>query len=101
MKAAPTSPQTIDEYFASFRPAVQAILKKMRTTIRKVAPDATETIKYRLPTFVLGGNLVHYGAFVHRIGFYPTPSGIEQFKQELSPYPSAKGSVQFPRRRKL
>jgi uncharacterized protein YdhG (YjbR/CyaY superfamily) len=45
---------------------------------------------------VLNGNLVHFAAFQKHIGFYPTPSGIEQFKDALSAYHSAKGSVQFP-----
>jgi uncharacterized protein YdhG (YjbR/CyaY superfamily) len=45
---------------------------------------------------VLGGNLVHFAAFAKHIGFYPTPSSIEQFKDALSAYNTAKGSVQFP-----
>jgi uncharacterized protein YdhG (YjbR/CyaY superfamily) len=64
--------------------------------IRNVAPDAEEAIKYQIPTFVLNGNLVHFAAYNSHIGFYPTPSGIEAFKDELSGYKSAKGSVQFP-----
>lgn len=89
-------PQTIDEYIAGYPPDVQTILQKIRAIIRKAAPDAEEAIKYRLPTFVLNGNLVHFGAFKKHIGFYPTPSGTERFKQELSVYQGAKGSVQFP-----
>ncbi len=96
MKTASDSPQTIDEYIASFPRDVQAILKQIRTTIKKAAPDAEEAIKYRIPTFVLNGNLVHFAAFKSHIGFYPTPSGVEAFKQELSRYEGAKGSVQFP-----
>ena len=52
--------------------------------------------KYQIPTFVLNGNLVHFAAFENHIGLYPTPSGIEQFKDALSKYKNAKGSVQFP-----
>ena len=59
-------------------------------------PDAEETIKYRMPTFTLHGNLVHFAAFKKHIGFYPVPTGIEQFKDELSTYKGGKGSVQFP-----
>ena len=88
--------QTIDGYIAGFPPDVQAILEKIRATIRKEAPDATEAIKYGMPTFVLNGNLIHFAAFTHHIGLYPTPSGIETFKRELAGYESAKGSVQFP-----
>ncbi|MCI0495078.1 DUF1801 domain-containing protein [candidate division KSB1 bacterium] len=72
------------------------ILEQIRTTIRKAAPDAEETINYQIPTFTLHGNLVHFAAFKKHIGFYPTPSGIEKFKHELSVYEGAKGSVKFP-----
>jgi uncharacterized protein YdhG (YjbR/CyaY superfamily) len=96
MPAPASQPATIDEYIAACPADVRAILQKIRTTIRTAAPDATEAIKYRIPTFVLGGNLVHFAAFDQHIGFYPTPSGIAAFRDELAAYPSAKGSVQFP-----
>jgi uncharacterized protein YdhG (YjbR/CyaY superfamily) len=91
-----TTPQTIDEYIAGFPPDVQEVLQKIRMTIRQAVPDAEETIKYRMPTFTLHGNLVHFAAFKKHIGFYPVPTGIEQFKDELSTYKGGKGSVQFP-----
>lgn len=87
---------TIDEYIAGFTPPVKAKLEEIRQTIRRAAPEANETINYQIPTFVLHGNLVHFAAFKNHIGFYPTPSGIEAFKKELSAYEGAKGSVQFP-----
>ena len=96
MKTDQIAPQTIDEYIAGFPPKVQAILKKIRRTIRKAAPAAEETIKYQMPTFTLKGNLVYFAAFKKHIGFYPVPTGIEKFKKELSAYKGAKGSVQFP-----
>lgn len=96
MEKTNSKPATIDEYIAGFSPDVQAILQKIRETIQDAAPEATEAIKYQMPTFVLNGNLVHFGAFKHHIGFYPVPSGIEKFKKELSKYKGAKGSVQFP-----
>jgi len=80
---------------------VQEILETLRATIKKAAPDAEEAISYQMPTFKLKGNLVHFAAYKHHIGFYPTPSGIEEFKQELSAYKGAKGSVQFPLGRPL
>src|SRR5713226_4149473 len=88
--------KTIDEYIRTFPEDVQRILEKMRQTIRKAAPEAVEAISYQIPTFKLNGNLVHFAAFKKHIGFYPTPSGIEAFRKELSPYKGAKGSVQFP-----
>jgi len=96
MKTNGTAPKTIDGYIAGFPRDVQEILEKMRVTIRKAAPDAEEAIKYRLPTFVLNGNLVHFGAFKKHIGFYATPAGNRKFQDELSAYEGAKGSVQFP-----
>lgn len=90
------APRTIDEYIAGFPQDVQEILRKIRMTIRKAAPDAQETINYRMPTFTLNGNLVHFAAFKNHVGFYPTPTGIEAFKKDLSAYKGAKGSVQFP-----
>ena len=96
MKDDRTAPQTMDEYIAGFPKDVQRILEKVRLTIRKAAPQAEETINYRMPTFTLNGNLVHFAAFKNHIGFYPTPSGIEKFKGELSVYEGAKGSVRFP-----
>jgi uncharacterized protein YdhG (YjbR/CyaY superfamily) len=96
MKPANPTPKSIDEYIAGFPQDVQQILRKVRATIKRAAPDAEEAIKYQLPTFVLGENLVHFGAFKTHLGFYPTPSGIDAFKDELSAYAGAKGSVQFP-----
>ena len=96
MRTEQTGPKDIDEYIAGFPPDVQVILEKIRLTIREAAPDAKETINYEVPTFTLEGNLVHFAAFPKHIGFYPAPSGIEKFKDELSGYKGAKGSVQFP-----
>jgi uncharacterized protein YdhG (YjbR/CyaY superfamily) len=86
----------INTYIADFPENVQAILQQIRATIHKAAPEATEDIKYAIPTFVLNGNLVHFAAFKSHIGFYPTPTGIEEFEKELSVYKQGKGSVQFP-----
>ena len=68
----------------------------MRRTIHEAAPEAQEKISYQMPTFYLNGNLVHFAAFTHHIGFYPAPQGIEEFEEELSHYKGGKGSVQFP-----
>ncbi len=87
---------SIDEYIATFPEAVQVMLQALRATIKAVAPDATEKISYQMPTFFLKGNIVHFAAYKNHIGFYPAPRGIEAFKDELSVYEGAKGSVQFP-----
>ncbi len=88
--------KTMDEYINALPEDVRQIVNELRQTIRDAAPDAEETINYQIPTFTLNGNLVHFAAFENHIGFYPTPSGMEAFKKELSGYKGAKGSVQFP-----
>jgi uncharacterized protein YdhG (YjbR/CyaY superfamily) len=88
--------QTIDEYITEFPEDIQEILEKMRKVIQKAAPEAEEAISYSMPTFKLHGNLVHFAAYEKHIGFYPAPSGIEAFKEEISEYKSSKGAVQFP-----
>lgn len=87
---------TIDEYILNFPPEVQEILRNFRRVIKEAAPEAEERMSWQMPTFYLHGNLVHFAAHKNHIGFYPAPSGIENFKDELSEYKGAKGSVQFP-----
>ena len=96
MRTNQTAPKNIDEYIAGFPNDVQEILERIRMTIRKAAPDAEETISYQMPTFALKGNLVHFAAYKNHIGLYPAPTGIEEFKKELSVYEGGKGSVRFP-----
>jgi uncharacterized protein YdhG (YjbR/CyaY superfamily) len=91
-----TTAKNIDDYIAAFPPDIQQILEKVRATIRNAAPDAQETISYAIPTFTLKGNLVHFAAFKKHIGFYPAPTGIEQFENETAAYKAGKGSLQFP-----
>ncbi|MBI1324847.1 DUF1801 domain-containing protein [bacterium] len=93
--------ESIDAYIAAASEAVRERLESMRATIHAAAPEAAEAIKYRLPTFVLGKNLVHFGAFRNHIGFYPTSSGIEHFAEELRDYVTSRGAVQFPHDRPL
>jgi len=87
---------SVDDYISNCHPDVQERLQQLRRVIKEAAPEATEKISWKMPTFVLNGNLVFFAAFKKHIGFYPLPSGIEAFKDELSEYKSSKGSVQFP-----
>jgi uncharacterized protein YdhG (YjbR/CyaY superfamily) len=96
MKSGKVSFNTIDEYIAAFPEEIQKILEELRATIKAAAPEAEEKISYQMPTFALKGNLVHFAAFKNHIGLYPTPSGTETFKRELSIYQGAKGSIKFP-----
>ncbi len=96
MKPNESDSSVIDDYIANYPPDVQQILQKIRAIIREAAPEAQEKINYGIPTFTLNGNLVHYAGFKNHVGFYPTPSGVEKFKKQLSKYEGAKGSVKFP-----
>lgn len=93
---------TIDDYIADFPAEVQTLLNQMRDTISKAAPKAEEAISYGMPTFKLGGNLVHFAAAKNHIGFYPAPSGIVAYEDELkNKYEYSKGAIQFPMDKKL
>lgn len=97
MPDARSSAATIDEYIAEFPPETQRVLREMRELIRAHAPEATETISYAIPTFDLNRrHLVHFAGYPNHIGFYPIPTGMEAFKEDLSAYKTGKGSVQFP-----
>jgi uncharacterized protein YdhG (YjbR/CyaY superfamily) len=93
---------TIDAYIAEFPPETQAALAEMRTIIAAAAPDATETISYAIPTFDLNGkHLVHFAGYAGHVGFYPVPSAMAAFAEELAPYKRGKGSAGFPLGRPL
>jgi uncharacterized protein YdhG (YjbR/CyaY superfamily) len=89
-------PENIDAYIDGFSKEVQEVLKKIRMTIQKAAPDAKEKISYAMPAFEQNGIVVYFAAFKNHIGLYALPSGHAAFKEELSKYKSGKGSVQFP-----
>lgn len=86
----------VDQYIQAQPERTRELLTELREAIRRAAPGATEKISYGVPTFDHHGNLVHFAAFKRHIGFYPTPSGIEAFKDEIRRFRHAKGSVQFP-----
>jgi len=96
MKTGKKTAGTIDEYIAQYPPEIQEKLEKLRQTIREEAPDAEEAIRYRIPTFRLNGNLVHFAAFQDHTSFFPASSGIIAFRGKLSGYKTSKGTIQFP-----
>lgn len=89
-------PKDIDAYIAAFSPEVQAILEKIRSTIRTAAPDAAETISYQMPAFTLSGALVYFAAFKNHIGFYPPVRGDAKLEEAASAYAGEKGNLRFP-----
>jgi uncharacterized protein YdhG (YjbR/CyaY superfamily) len=86
---------TIDGYIAGYPPDVQAILQRVRETIAKAAPDAVETIAYRMPSFVLDGPLVYFGGFKEHVGFYP-PVGDPALQRAAAAYANERGNLRFP-----
>ena len=96
MSSDASSRTDIDAYIADFPPEVQRILRKIRATIRKAAPDAEEVISYRMPAFKLKGILVYFAAFKNHIGMYPPVSGYPGLQRALAPYAGPKGNLRFP-----
>lgn len=91
-----SAPANIDEYIAAFSPDVQAILQKIRLTIREAAPQAEEKISYKMPAFAWNGILVYFAAFKKHIGMYPPVRGDAKLNKELAPYKGEKGNLKFP-----
>jgi len=87
---------SIEEYIQSFPENVRIKLTELRELIRQIAPEATEKISYRIPTFYLKENLVHFAAYAKHIGFYPTSTGVTKFEAELARYKTTRGAIQFP-----
>jgi len=89
-------PESVDAYIQSFPADVQSKLQALRSAIKALAPDALETISYRMPAYQFHGPLIYFAAFPRHIGLYPAPSGIEAFQSDLAKYKNSKGAVQFP-----
>ena len=87
---------TVDEYIAAFSPEVQAILQRVRQTVREAAPEAEEAISYQIPAFKQNGVLVYFAAFKSHIGFYPPVRGDPALAKAVSPYAGEKGNLRFP-----
>lgn len=87
---------TIDEYLLGFAAEQQQIVQALRAIIRKAAPEATESINQRMPTFRFNGNLIQYALFKQHICIYPGSAAIQAFQGQLGNYASRKGSIQIP-----
>ena len=91
-----TNPIDVDAYISGFPKDTQKLLKQVRATIKKAAPQAEEVISYGMPAYKLNGALIYFAGYKNHIGLYPMPSAIVAFKKQISDYNWAKGSVQFP-----
>jgi len=96
MKSNTSPAENVDAYIARFAPTTQKLLKQLRATIKKAAPLAEEVISYGMPAYKYHGILVYFAGYEHHIGFYPTASGIENFKKEIAGFKHSKGAIQFP-----
>lgn len=86
----------VPSYIAGFPAGTAKLLKQLRDTIRKTAPDAEELISYGMPAYKYQGVLVYFAGYEKHVGFYPTPSVIKEFAGKISRYKYSKGAVQFP-----
>ena len=91
-----TTPRDIDEYVSGFAPEVRLILERIRSTIRRAAPGAQETISYQIPAFRQNGVLVYFAAFKKHIGFYPPVRGDAALEKAVGRYAGEKGNLRFP-----
>lgn len=88
---------TVDDYIASFPQDVQEVLRRIRSTIHNVVPDAGEKIAYNIPTITVDGRyLVYFAGWKNHVSVYPVPIGDEALEQEVAPYQDAKGTLKFP-----
>jgi uncharacterized protein YdhG (YjbR/CyaY superfamily) len=92
----PTEFKNVDEYIAAFPVETRVMLEELRGTILETAPEAVEVISYKMPAYQFHGMLVYFAGYAKHIGFYPGAAVVEHFKDEISKYKWAKGSVQFP-----
>ncbi len=89
--------KNVNEYIASFPDDIQKILIRIRKIILNQAPEAEESITYKMPSYkTFGKTLIYFAVFKKHIGLYATPSGHSEFASELAGYKHGKGSVQFP-----
>jgi uncharacterized protein YdhG (YjbR/CyaY superfamily) len=96
MNSKKEKPQTISEYIQAAPKEARGKLREMRACIRAAAPGAKESLKWGMPAFSYRRILVTFAAFKHHIGFYPTPSAVKAFAEDLSKFKTANGSIQFP-----
>jgi len=88
--------ESVDEYISVQEKEIQSVLNRIRNIIKKTVPSASETISYGMPAYKQHGILCYFAANKHHVGFYPTGSPIEVFKDELISYKTSKGAIQFP-----
>ena len=95
---AKTDFKSVDEYIETFPDDVQAILQRVRSTIRKAIPGAEEVISYQIPAYKRhGSRVLYFAGWKQHYSLYPANDRlVEAFKEELAPYQVSKGTIRFP-----
>jgi uncharacterized protein YdhG (YjbR/CyaY superfamily) len=101
MKSSKAPVVSVDLYISEFPKEIQLRLEEIREAIKKAAPKAEEGISYQMPAYTYKGKVAYFAGYKNHIGFYPMPDVLKEFKNEISVYKNAKGSVQFPHSEKL
>jgi len=96
MRSERKAPTTIDEYIEPFPPDVRAILRRVRATVRKAAPNAEERISYRMPAFAQNGIVVWFAGFKNHVGLYPPVKADAGLEKAMARYANEKGNLRFP-----
>ena len=91
----------VEAYINKFPQDIQNRLSRIREIFLAEVPDASEDIKYQMPTIIWNGNLIHYAAFQKHIGIYPLPTVLITLKEEIKNYKTGKGSIQFENNKPL
>ena len=94
-------PDSVEQYLSWFSGEIRERLQLIRATLKNEIPEAKEVISYHMPALKTSEVLVYFAAAKHHIGFYPTNSGVAEFKKELESYPTSKGAIQFPHNKPL
>lgn len=88
--------ESVEEYLSWYEGPIREKLNQMREILRKALPEAKEVISYHMPAYRTSEVLVYFAGAKNHLGFYPTNSGVEEFKKELTGYVTSKGAIQFP-----
>src|SRR5690625_4070295 len=84
---------TVDEFIAQQPESERMMLTELRQLIKDVAPEAEETIRWGMPTFIQGRNIAHFSVHTNHVGLHVGASTVEHFNDELQDIRFAKGTI--------
>jgi uncharacterized protein YdhG (YjbR/CyaY superfamily) len=88
--------EDVDIYLASHPEIIKAILEKIRKTIKKAVPEATELISYQMPAYKFHGIIAWYAPFKNHYSLFVRPVVMNAFKEDLKSYELSKSAIRFP-----